>query len=79
MSKNVDRRIIVMEFDNAQFEREVKRSQSTLEKLKEFLNFDKQAESLTGISKAAKGVDMSGMAAGVEAVSERFSNLALLV
>jgi tape measure domain-containing protein len=78
MSKNVDRRIIVMEFDNAQFEREVKRSQSTLEKLKEFLNFDKQAESLTGISKAAKGVDMSGMAAGVEAVSERFSNLGII-
>lgn len=39
MSKVVDSRVVEMRFDNAQFERNVKTTMSTLDKLKEKLKF----------------------------------------
>ena len=78
MSKSIDKRIVEMEFDNAQFEREVKRSQSTLEKLKELLNFGDQKKGLSDLSSAAKNVDMSSIASNVETVSDRFSTMGIV-
>ena len=49
MSKVVDSRVVEMRFDNAQFERNVKTTMSTLDKLKEKLKF----------SGASKGLDDS--------------------
>ena len=39
MSKTVDERVVSMQFDNRQFESNVKTSMSTLDKLKQSLNF----------------------------------------
>ena len=38
MSKTIDERVVSMQFDNKQFENNVKTSMSTLEKLKRSLN-----------------------------------------
>ena len=45
MSRTIDSRVVEMQFDNKQFESNVKTSMSTLDKLKQSLN-------LTGASKA---------------------------
>lgn len=45
MSREVDQKVVEMKFDNAEFERKVKTSMSTLDKLKESLKFDNVKES----------------------------------
>ena len=40
MSKTIDERVVSMQFDNAQFEKNVSTSMSTLDKLKKSLNLE---------------------------------------
>lgn len=75
MSKTVDNRVVEMRFDNAQFEKNVKESMSTLEKLKHALKFDDSAKSLDSLSKSVNGFNTSGMATAVETVTQKFSAL----
>ena len=56
MSKTVDERVVSMQFDNRQFESNVKTSMSTLEKLKQSLNFKDSAKGLESINAAANSV-----------------------
>jgi tape measure domain-containing protein len=51
---------------------------STLDKLKQKLHLDGAAKGLEGVNSAAKKVDMSGLGAGVEAVSAKFSALQVM-
>ena len=78
MNKTVDERVVEMRFDNAQFERNVQTSMSTLDKLKQKLNLSGAAKGLNEIDSAAKKVDMSGLGSGVEAVSAKFSALQVM-
>ena len=78
MSKTVDERVVEMRFDNAQFERNVQTSMSTLDKLKQKLNLSGAAKGFNEIDSAAKKVDMSGLGSGVEAVSAKFSALQVM-
>jgi hypothetical protein len=75
MSKTVDQRVVEMEFDNKQFEKNVETSMSTLDKLKEKLNLNNAAKSFEELDKAANKVDMSGLGAAVETVQVKFSAL----
>ena len=72
-TKKVDERVVEMRFDNQQFESGVKTTMSTLDKLKNALKFPSSSKSLDNISKAAKNVDFSGMAKGIETVNAKFS------
>ena len=58
MSKQVDERVVSMQFDNRQFESNVKTSMSTLEKLKQSLNFKDSAKGLESINSAAKNTKL---------------------
>jgi hypothetical protein len=58
MAKTIDEKIVVLKFDNSNFEKNTKQSMSTLDKLKQKLNFDGVSKSLDNISKAANKVDM---------------------
>lgn len=78
MSKTVDERVVEMRFDNAQFEKNVQTSMSTLDKLKQKLNLSGAAKGFNEIDSAAKKVDMSGLGSGVEAVSAKFSALQVM-
>lgn len=75
MSKTIDERVVSMQFDNAQFERNVSVSMSTLDRLKKALKFDNAGKSLENVSKAAKSVDMSGLNSAVDTVKAKFSAL----
>lgn len=75
MSKTIDERVVEMRFDNKQFESNVKTSMSTLDKLKEKLNFKGASKGLENINAAAKNVNMSGLQNGIETVRAKFSAL----
>lgn len=75
MSTTVDQRVVEMKFDNRQFESGVRESMSTLDKLKQALNFKKTATGLEDISKEVSKIDMSGLAKATETVASKFTAL----
>ena len=75
MSRTVDERIVSMQFDNENFEQNVRTSMSTLEKLKQSLNLKGAAKGIDDLNAATKRVDMSGIARGVEQCSLKFNAL----
>ena len=78
MSTTVDERVVSMQFDNAQFERNASQSMSTLDKLKKALKFEKTAESLDTLSEATKRLDFSPMVDGLDTVAEKFSAIEVI-
>ncbi len=62
-SKTVDERVVQMQFDNSNFERNVAKTLKTLDQLKWKLQDHDLAKSntFTEINKAANNVDMSGL------------------
>ena len=75
MSKTVDNRVLEMRFDNQQFEKGVAQSMSTLDKLKQKLNFTGASKGLESINAASKGINFNGISSGVDALRVKFSAL----
>lgn len=75
MSTTVDNRIVEMQFDNSNFEKNVKTSMSTIDKLKKALKFDDSVKSLDNLEKKAGDVSFGGLASGIEAVTNKISAL----
>lgn len=75
MSTTIDQRVVEMRFDNKQFESATAQSISTIDKLKQKLNFKDSGKSLESLNTAAKKVDMSSLSKSVETVEARFSSL----
>lgn len=69
----VDERVVKMSFDNDNFEKNAKETMSTLDKLKQALNFDKTEKSFEKITEAANKVDVSNIANSVDAIQAKFS------
>ena len=78
MSRTVDQRVVEMQFDNGQFERNVKTSMNTLDRLKQSLNMNGATKGLENVQKASENIDFSRMAAGVESLQNRFSTLGIV-
>ena len=78
MSTTVDQRVVEMRFDNKNFESNVSTTMSTLDKLKQKLNFTGASNGLENIGSAAKRIDMSGLSNGVDTISSRFSALEVI-
>ena len=78
MSKTVDERVVEMRFDNKHFESNVKTSMSTLDKLKQKLNFSSASKGLENLNSSVKNVNMSTLGKGVEVVHAKFSALEVM-
>ena len=78
MSKQVDERVVSMEFDNSNFEKNVKGSMSTLERLKEALNFKGASKGLEAIDSASKKVNFSSMSNAVDQIGVKFSSMQVI-
>ena len=78
MSQSIDQRIVEMKFDNAQFEKSVKQTISSLEQLEEALNFKDAQKSFQELEDAANNVDLSHLEDSVDVISDRFSNMGIL-
>lgn len=72
-NRNVDERIVEMQFDNRQFESNVKTSLGTLEKLKKGLQLDESAESLKNLERAGNSFSLAHIADSVDQINNRFS------
>ena len=72
---SVDTRVVEMKFNNNQFDQGVKSVLSSLRALKDGLKLDGATQGIKDISAATKGVDFSGMAAGVDNISSKFGVL----
>ncbi len=78
MSKTIDERVVSMQFDNRNFENNVKTTIGTLDRLKEKLKFPGATKSLDNISTAANKVNLSGISSAVDTVQARFSALSVV-
>ena len=78
MSKTVDERVVSMQFDNANFERNVQTSLGTLEKLKQSLGFKGASKGLEDIDSAVKKVNFSPLANGIDSVQAKISALQVI-
>lgn len=61
MSEALERKIVELQFDNAEFERRVAKSMKTIESLKKELDFDESAKSLDRLEKAANDISFKGL------------------
>ena len=73
MSKTIDERVVEMRFDNDKFEKNVQTSMSTLDKLKQSLNFTGATKGLENIDRAAKKLDLSTVGSSVDAIPVKFN------
>ena len=78
MSRTIDERVVEMQFDHQQFETGVKTTMSSLDKLKDSLNFDGASKGFDRLGNAASGVDMNPLAYAVETVRSKFSALEVM-
>lgn len=69
MSRTIDSRVVEMQFDNKQFESNVKTTMSTLDRLKQSLNMTGSYDSMSGLSGAVESVRIKFSALEVMAVT----------
>lgn len=76
MSNTIDQRVVQMQFDNAQFERETRKSMSTIERLTQRLNLLGTKTDAVGDFKMDNGTrSMAGFGEAVNTVYLKFSKL----
>lgn len=78
MSTTVDERVVEMRFDNSDFEKNVHQSMSTLDKLKEKLNFSKSSEALMDIEKASSKITFGDLSSSIDGVSIKINGLGIM-
>lgn len=75
MSGAVDTRIVQMQFDNKDFERNIKTSEKSLEKFKKYLDFDKCEKGLNSFSRSIRNIDFGVLYDNVQKLTDKFTGL----
>jgi len=78
LSNTIDQKVVEMRFDNDQFERNVKTSLSTLEKLKQSLKLESASKGFEEIDNSANKISFEGLLTNVENISKRFSAFGII-
>ena len=78
MSTTVDNRVVEMQFDNSHFEKNVRTSISTLDKLKQSLNLKGASKGLENVNAAAENNKLGVLGSAVETVQAKFSALQVI-
>ena len=78
MSDTIEQKVVEMRFNNKQFEKNVQTSMSTIDSLKQKLNFSGATKGLESINTAANKINMSGVGAAIESVQAKFSSLEVI-
>ena len=73
MSREIDERIVQMQFDNAQFEKGVGTSMGTLDKLKSALNFGDTTKGIENLQNAGRRFSLAGIGDAVDLISGKFT------
>lgn len=75
MSNVIDERVVSMQFDNKNFERNVSQTMSTLDKLKQKLNLPGTYKALDDLNAASKKINFDSMASSIDTIQAKFSAL----
>lgn len=75
MGREIDERVVQMKFENGQFEKGISTSIRSMEELKKGMNFDDAVKGFNKLDETAKGMKLTGLASGVEAVRVKFDLL----
>ena len=75
---SIDNRIVKMQFDNEQFERNVSKSMNTLDKFEEKLQFKKAVNGVKGLQVAFDSITFSKMASSIESIEKRLSGVGVM-
>lgn len=75
MSRTIDEKVVSLQFENQNFEKNVKTSMSTLEKFQNSLKFDGAEKGIEKVEKVASKFDMKHMTEEVTNTSKAFSAL----
>lgn len=78
MATEIENRVVQMTFNNKSFEKNVEKTLSTLDKLKQKLKFDDASEGFEDIQNAAENLDLKRVADNVQTLSDRFSALGII-
>lgn len=75
---SIDNRIVILTFDNKDFEKNVQTSMNTLDKLKNNLDLSQSSKGLTALAASAKSFDLGPMGRAIESIKDRFSSLGIV-
>ena len=73
MSETIDKRIVQMRFDNAQFESGVSKTMGTLGKLKKALHLENAIDGISKVQSAFSKFDTAGVTGGIDTINAKFS------
>lgn len=73
----VDERVVELRFDNKQFEQETARSMSTLDKLKEKLQFKNAQSGAEQLQKAVANINVNPIVQGIDTLETKMSTLGI--
>ncbi len=73
MSSNIEERVLQMQFDNAQFERNASTTLNTLDRLESGLKFTEAKKGLLGFQNASNKFNMNGVTDAIGLVINKFS------
>lgn len=75
MSGSIDEPLVSMKFDNAAFEKNVRDTLTSLDKLRASLDFANSTRNLDDLSSAGRNFNLSGISSAVEGVSGKFLSM----
>lgn len=78
MSREIDEKVVSLQFDNRHFEKNAQTSISTLDKLKQSLNLTGTSKGLEEVSAAAGKCNLAPLTKGVETVRLKFSAMEVM-
>lgn len=73
----VDERIVELQFDNKQFEKETAHTMSTLDKLKEKLSFNNASSGAEQLQKAVASINVNPIIQGIDTIETKMSMLSI--
>lgn len=79
MSETIDKRIVQMRFDNAQFESGVSKTMGTLDKLKKALHLENAIDGISKVQSAFSKFDTAGVTGGIDTINAKFSAMQTVV
>jgi len=75
MARNTDTRVVQMQFDNKNFEKNIATSGNSLEKFKRLLNFDKVEDGLSRFQSSIKNLTFESLASNIQKLTDKFTGL----
>lgn len=73
MADVIDEKVVSMQFDNKEFEKNVAESLKSIQELKKSLDFDSSTKNLEGLAQASKKFSFAGISGAIEEVKQGFS------